>query len=221
VLLLLAVDGLIVRGRTTGGWTSTMHRWVPVEAWLGGAIEPMAVAHAQAELVRRWLERFGPGTEADLKWWTGWPLGQVRKALAALDVVAVEAGTGDGTFVPAIVLAGDVEPVPPPGRWEALLPSLDPTVMGWQERSWYLGPHKDQIFDRNGNAGPTVWVDGRIVGGWAQRKDTGVVVTRLLEPVPAATAKRIARTAARLQAAIGPARVTPRFATPIDKDLRA
>jgi hypothetical protein len=221
VLLLLAVDGSIVRGRTTGGWTSTMHQWVPVEDWLGGPIEPMAATDAQAELVRRWLGQFGPGTEADLKWWTGWPLGQVRKAVAAIDVTEVEAQTGDGSYAPAIVLADDVDPPPAPERWEALLPSLDPTVMGWRERSWYLGGHKDHVFDRNGNAGPTVWVDGRIVGGWAQRKDTGEVVTRLLEPVPAPTAKRVARAAARLQEAIGPARVTPRFATPIDKDLRA
>jgi hypothetical protein len=221
VLLLLAVDGAIVRGRTTGGWTSTMHRWVPVERWLGAPIEPMAVGDAQAELVRRWLERFGPGTEADLKWWTGWTLGQVRTALAALDVTVVEAETGDGRSVPAIVLADDVDPTPPPKPWVALLPSLDPTVMGWQERSWYLGPHKERLFDRNGNAGPTIWVDGRVVGGWTQRKDTGEVVTALLEPVPAAVAKRIARRAADLQASIGPARVTPRFPTPIDKDLRS
>jgi hypothetical protein len=59
------------------------------------------------------------------------------------------------------------------------------------------------------------------VGGWAQRKDTGEVVTALLEPVPAAVTKRIARAAAQLQGAIGPARVTPRFPTPIDKDLRS
>ncbi|MDQ2650353.1 MAG: winged helix DNA-binding domain-containing protein, partial [Actinomycetota bacterium] len=153
-------------------------------------------------------------------WWTGWPLRDVRAALGALEVETVEAETGDGSFVPAIVLAGDVDPVADPGPWEALLPSLDPTTMGWKERSWYLGAHKDRLFDRNGNAGPTVWVDGRIVGGWAQRKDTGAVVTELLEPLPAATSRRIARRAAQLQDVLGDVRITPRFPTPVDKDLR-
>ena len=66
--------------------------------------------------------------------------------------------------------------------WVALLPALDPTTMGWQARDWYLGSHKAQLFDRNGNAGPTIWLDGRIVGGWAIR-DAGEVVTGLLEDV--------------------------------------
>mgnify|MGYP006193098749 CR=1 FL=1 len=30
----------------------------------------------------------------------------------------------------------------------ALLPALDPTVMGWQERSWYGGDHLAAVFDR-------------------------------------------------------------------------
>jgi hypothetical protein len=220
VLLLLAADGHIARGRPTGGWTSGVHRWAPIETWLGGPVEALDPAVAKAELVRRWLERFGPGTEADLAWWTGWPLGQVRTALRVLEIETVEAETGDGSFVPAVVLPDDVDPVADPGHWEALLPSLDPTTMGWKDRSWYLGPHKERVFDRNGNAGPTLWVDGRIVGGWAQRKDTGVVVTELLEPVPTATSRRITRRAAQLQDVLGDVRITPRFPTPIDKDLR-
>jgi len=41
---------------------------------------------------------------------------------------------------------------------------IDPTVMGWQQRGFYLGPHHDRLFDRTGNAGSTVWVDGRVAG---------------------------------------------------------
>ena len=35
--------------------------------------------------------------------------------------------------------------------------------MGWRERVWYLGDHAKMLFDTNGNAGPTVWVDGRVM----------------------------------------------------------
>ena len=81
-----------------------------------------------------------------------------------------------GAYVPP----EEEEAAPPEEPWAALLPSLDPTVMGWARRDWFLGPHRAALFDRNGNAGPTAWWNGRVVGGWAQRPD-GEVVVRLLE----------------------------------------
>lgn len=56
--------------------------------------------------------------------------------------------------------------------WVALLPTLDPTTMGWKHRGWYLSERAaTDAFDRAGNAAPTIWVDGRVVGTWAQRED--------------------------------------------------
>ena len=86
--------------------------------------------------------------------------------------------------VPGLVLPDDLDPVPAPEPWVALLPALDPTTMGWAGRDFYLGPHRPVLFDRNGNAGPAIWWDGRVVGGWAQRR-SGEVVLRLLEDVGA------------------------------------
>jgi Winged helix DNA-binding domain len=100
----------------------------------------------------------------------------------------------------------------------ALLPSLDPATMGWQERGWYLGDHGGELFDRNGNAGPTVWVDGRIVGGWAHRR-TGEIVHRLLEDTGAEATAAVAEAAAELEAWLGPMRITPRFPTPLQKAM--
>ena len=58
----------------------------------------------------------------------------------------------------------------------ALLPTLDPTTMGWRERrGFHLDPvHVPYLFDRAGNGGTTVWVDGRIVGCWVQGDDERV-----------------------------------------------
>jgi hypothetical protein len=190
-----------------------------MSAWLPDGIPAMPADAAAAELVRRWLAAFGPGTVADLRWWTGWTLGKVRTALDRLDVVEVDLGG-----VPGVVLAGDEAPTRGRARsatpWIALLPALDPTTMGWAERSWYLGDHKVALFDRNGNAGPTVWCDGRIVGGWTQRK-SGEVVVRLLEDLGRETAAAVEREADRLQAWIGDVRVTPRFPTPLQKELQS
>ena len=215
VLFLLSTAQRIVRGRPKGSWTSSQYRWSPIEAWLPDGVPVLDPAQARAELAGRYLAAFGPATTNDVKWWTGWTLGQTRAALVAVDAVevALEEGTG-------WVLPDDAEPVRAPAPWVALLPSLDPTTMGWQQRSWYLGPHGPELFDRNGNAGPTVWADGRVVGGWAQRR-SGEVVHRLLEDVGAETGARIGTVAADLEQWLGPMRITPRFPTPLQKALVA
>ena len=69
--------------------------------------------------------------------------------------------------------------------------------MGWAGRDWYLGPHRPLVFDTNGNAGPTIWADGRVVGGWAQRRD-GQIALRLLEDVGAERAAAVDAEADRL-----------------------
>jgi hypothetical protein len=215
ILLLLAAEGRIVRGRPRGSWVSGQYRWSVVDAWLPDGVPPWSLQEAQAELVRRWLRGFGPATIADVKWWTGLPMGQVRRAVAETGAVEVDL---DGT--PGLVLPDDLDPVPAPEPWVALLPALDPTTMGWAGRDFYLGPHRPALFDRNGNAGPTIWLDGHVVGGWAQRA-TGEVVLRLLEDVGTDATEAIEAEAARLTAWLTPLRVTPRFRTPLERELIA
>jgi hypothetical protein len=81
--------------------------------------------------------------------------------------------------------------------------------MGWKERSWYLGEHAPLLFDRNGNASPTVWWDGRIIGGWAQAAD-GEIRFRLLEDVGADGIAAIEARASEVAARVGAARLSPR-----------
>ena len=136
VLLLLAADGRVVRGRTTGGWTSSRHLWAPLERWLGAPIADLPVEDARVALVRAWLDRFGPGTVDDIKWWTGWTLGHTRAALSGLDVESVDLDGHEGAG------AGRRHGVPALEPFVTLLPGLDPTTMGWKERAWYLGDHR-------------------------------------------------------------------------------
>jgi hypothetical protein len=217
VLSQLAADGRIVRARPRGSWTSSQYRWSVTGGWLPGGLPELPTGAAQVELVRRWLAAFGPGTVADLRWWTGWPAGQVARALAEVGPVEVEleGGAGSGT---GLVLPDDVEPVDAPPPWVALLPALDPTAMGWSGREWYLGEHGPALFDRSGNIGPTVWAGGRVVGGWAQRRDGGIAY-RLLADVGTEAVEAVAEAAGRLGELIGPVRVTPRFRTPLEREL--
>ncbi len=211
VLTTLSAAGRIVRASNDGRWSTSRPRWTSMTAWLGEGLAPPAEADGVAGLVERWLRAFGPGTEADLKWWLGSTLTAVRKALAALGAVEVDLGGRTG-----YVLPGDEEPSEPVEPWAALLPALDPTTMGWIERDWYLGPYKAELFDTSGNAGPTVWWDGRIVGGWQQGED-GEVVLQMLEDVGADGRRALDAEADRLTEWLGGARVLPRFPSPLSK----
>ncbi|MFC9702685.1 winged helix DNA-binding domain-containing protein [Streptomyces sp. NPDC056943] len=264
VLRVLGMEGRIVRGRPQGTWTSSRFRWSPASAPASVSAPvsveerpPVAPAEARAELIRRWLAACGPASEADLKWWTGWKVTDVRGALAAVGAVEVTlSGPGPGTGLGSsrsssssssgsssssssssgsgsgsssssssgetgFVLPDDLDPVPAPEPWAALLPALDPTAMGWQARDWYQDPeHRAALYDRSGNIAPTVWWDGRIVGVWAQRPD-GEIVHRLLADVGGDAVRAVGVEAARLAAWVGDVRVTPRFRTPLERELSA
>ena len=214
VLFQLAAQGRIVRGRPRGSWTGSQWSWAPASEWLARPLAAMEPAPARAELATHWLRAYGPATVADLKWWSGWNLRDTRAALAAVGAVEVELDGRTG-----VVLPDDTEPTAAPEPWAAL-PSLDPTVMGWKEREWYLGDHAPALFDRAGNAGPTVWWDGRIVGGWVQRRD-GEVVYRLLEDVGGDALAAIDADAAAVQDWLGETRLAARFPTPVERELAA
>jgi hypothetical protein len=215
ILILLSVDGKVVRGRPRGSWISSQYRWAPLEAWLPNGMPYLSTAEAQSRLIEAWLRAFGPGTYQDLKWWTGLTVREVREALSRLQVVEVDLGEASG-----VLLSDDLETVPAPDPWASFLPALDPTPMAYAGRDWFLGPHQPELFDRSGNIGPTVWSDGRVVGGWAQRRD-GSVAYRLLEDVGADAKREIQSAAQRLEGFLGQVRVTPRFRTPLERELSA
>ncbi len=213
VLTLLAADERIVRGRPRGSWLSSQYSWSPAPTWQADDQGPLDTAAAQAELARRWLAAFGPGTLADLAWWTGWTKTATRAALTALNAVEVDLAGGSG-----YVLAEDVEPqFTGPEPWVALLPALDPTAMGWTDRVFY-GADDKVLYDRSGNIAPTVWADGRVVGCWVQREDGEIAIRLLVDAGREATAA-IDDAAERLAKWLGPARVKSRFRTPIERQL--
>jgi hypothetical protein len=133
----------------------------------------------------------------------------VRQALADLEAVEVVLDGQIGYLLPE-----DLEPPEPVEPWAALLPPLDPTTMGWQERGWYLGPHRERVFDRAGNGGPTVWWEGRIVGGWRQDED-GAVEIQMLEDIGADGLHAVEREAERLTQWLDGTLVVPRFPSPL------
>jgi hypothetical protein len=215
ILTVLAAEGTIVRGRPKGSWTSMQFRWSALDRWAPSAAVVMDPLEAEATLARKWLARFGPATEADLTWWTKWTKTRTRRALAAAGAIEVDLGG-----VVGLALPDDLEPTAPVEPWGALLPALDPTTMGWKGRDWYLGDHGPVLFDINGNAGPTVWWDGRIVGGWAHQP-TGEITMSLLDDVGADATSALEARAEQLAQQIGDVRLTARARgySPVEREL--
>ena len=202
VLTHLGATADIMRGTNTARFPVSRPLWTLTRHWLDDAPVDLESADGYREIVRRWLYTFGPGTEDDIVWWLGSTKTVVRAALAELDAVAVSLDGGDTGWL----LPDDVATVSDPGPWVALLPVLDPTIMGWKNRDFYLGPHRNQLFDTRGNAGTTAWVDGRVVGCWIQ-DETGVVHVRLLETVSASARRSLDAEAARLTEWLGGVRI--------------
>lgn len=226
LLYTLALDGEIVRAASAGSWRSSQYAWAAASRWYRDVAPPLTEADGRREVARRYLASHGPVTRTDLRWWSGWTAKQADAALAGLGAVAVDLAVGHGGDAEGWVLPEDLDPASEAAEdgSVALLPGLDPAPMGWKERAWYLGPVGGAsgiggpLFDTNGNVGPTVWCDGRVIGGFGQRPD-GEVVTRLLVDVGADVRARVEAEAARLTAWLDGVVVKPRFRTPLEHEL--
>ncbi|HEU5485668.1 MAG TPA: winged helix DNA-binding domain-containing protein [Microlunatus sp.] len=205
LITLLGFEGKILRARSSS-WITGAYAYTAAEDWLPGGLGELDELPAAIELAGRWLRRFGPATTTDLQWWMGWTLGLTRRALEGCGAQPVQLSSGPGW------LAVDD---PPFDRrhtepWVTLLPALDPTTMGWKQRSWYLPVHAAEAFDSVGNGGPTIWVDGRIVGAWAQDKQ-GEIHLHYFEKVPLVRRRDVEARVAELKAVVGTTRFAVRF----------
>ena len=217
VLVLMGAEGRLVRRQPLGSWSSRQHTWELGSAVWPGGLPQVDRAEARAGLVAAYLSRFGPASEADVAWWTGWSLRDTRAAVTASGAV-----TGDGLLWAADDLLTKVEATTPV-EVATLLPALDPTPMGWKERDWFLPEDpaaRRSLYDPYGNIGPTVWWAGEVVGGWAVRSD-GVIATRLLADRGDAAAAAVASAVEALQPRLEGTVVVPSFRTPLERELAA
>lgn len=219
VLLQLGFEGRVLRARPTGTWINGQYRWASAREWFPGGFGEADVRTAAAGLAERWLRVFGPATRTDLQWWAGWTAATTKRALLDVGAAAVQVEERDGAYVEGWALPDDLGPTPARPPSARLLPGLDPSTMGWKQRAFHLDPaHVPQLFDRNGNGGPCLWVDGRIVGSWVQRPD-GRIAMRLLEDVGGEARAELERHAGELEALLGEVRFSVRFPAPAQATL--
>ena len=206
ILPLLAADGALVRGRPRTSWANGQYRWVPAATWLvrqaGARRRADGAGGAPAALARR----LRPGDR------------DRHPLVDGLD------GEGDATGARHRAARGgrarrrdgrragrrsrDDEGAAPVGR-----AAPDARFHDDGLEAARLVPRAARTLAvrlRSGNAGPTVWWDGRVVGGWSQRAD-GEIVFRLLEDVGSDAIRVVEAEAERLRAWLGDTRLKPSF----------
>jgi hypothetical protein len=146
-------------------------------------------AEAQAELVWAYLAAFGPVTEADISFWTGFGKSETARAIGALagksTLVMVEGIPGM-----LLLLKAQAEALaatsPPSQPIINILPADDPfTTAHRASRSRYFTDQtrQRQVFSNSGAAQPTIVVNGQIVGTWDWLPAENKVAWRLLTPI--------------------------------------
>ena len=130
LLTIMSADGRLVRGTPTGAWTTRQHRWEPIDSWWPEGLAPVDPDQARRDLAQRWLARFGPARVEDLQWWTGW---NAKTTRGALEQIATEEVDLHGQLGIALVdIDEDLNDEKSTEPVAALLPTLDPTPMGWE-----------------------------------------------------------------------------------------
>ncbi len=153
VLMLASLRGATVRGPMVGD----EHAYVLARDWLGPS-EHIDRDRALSELGRRYLAGHGPADERDLARWSGLPLGEVRRGLAA---IAPELRQGaDGLL--DLRKRPRAAPLPPP----RLLGAFDPLLLGWSSRTPVLGGN-ESVVTSNGIFRPFALVGGRAAATWS------------------------------------------------------
>ncbi len=209
LMMLAAMEGRICRARPTGTWVGSQYRWSSTPRWLALDWDRHSELDGAMLVVDHWLRQFGPGTLRDLTWWTGGTQTLVRRALERIGAEQVELTAAAGFIHPEHEEPAD------PGPWVAMLPGLDASAMGWKLRDWYLAPEvASRTTDRNGNIGPTVWIDGRVVGGWVQRPDGTIVHDVDGAELDSTHQTLLDHEIERLHAALGDSRFRVRFPAP-------
>jgi hypothetical protein len=165
LLMYASLRGKLVRGPVRPGGQD----WALARDWLGEELPERLDGEdrdrALAELARRYLVAHGPATDADLAWWIGLPLRDVRAGLAAIAGELEELGGG---FVALKGSGGATRRRRLPPR---LLPAYDAWMLGWKDRSFALAPEYANRVQRGGMFRGTAVVDGVTVGTWGSRRD--------------------------------------------------
>jgi len=154
--------GPFVHAASGGAWT-----FGPRPAYVGARDHgrPGDPAASSRELVRRYLEGFGPATMPDIAGFTTIYRPPIKTALAEL-TDELERHEGPGGTVLWDVPGGLIPPEDAPAQ-PRLLPMWDSVLLAYADRSRVIPPdYRKLVIRTNGDVLPTLLVDGHVAGVW-------------------------------------------------------
>lgn len=171
VLNLMCDKGLLIRGLPRGDWKSTQYAYYLFKDYYPDLdLAAYDEDEARGHVIRQYISSFGPVTEDDIAWWTGFPLNLVRRILKNLsgELSSIEVQElGEGFYL----LSSDLVALKSSKRQDRpdinILPGLDPYLMGYINRRRYIESRQnDRVFGQSGKAFSAILVDGRVAGVW-------------------------------------------------------
>lgn len=139
-------------------------------------LESIEVEDAKKMLVKLYIQTFGPLTEEDIAWWTGFSKTDLKKALAAIEKELLQVNI-EGFKREYLMLQTDYEQFgkfkPPHARSMQLLPYEDPYTKGYKIRDRLIDKNYEKYAYIGGGVQPTILLDGKIVGTWNRSMEEG------------------------------------------------
>ena len=170
IVNLMCDQGLLIRGAPEKGWKSSIHTYYLLNEYFPGLkLDAIGEKDAKKAVIRQYIASFGPVTENDVQWWSGFTKSQIRPIIGELSNELTYVSVSG--HVKLFMLSRDEEALLSgrvlSGHVVNLLPTLDPYLMGYRDRVRFFDFECfDYIYDRGGNAVATILLDGRVIGVW-------------------------------------------------------
>lgn len=85
IVNLMCDQGLLIRGEPKAGWKSNIHTYYPFNAYFPDLdLYAVEEADARRSLVMHYIASFGPVSEKDISWWTGFSKGETKLLLKSI-----------------------------------------------------------------------------------------------------------------------------------------
>jgi len=185
VLNAMTLNGTIIseKGAETLQITKANRYMLSQEIYPELNLESVGSQDARVMLVKRYVKAFGPVTEDDIAWWTGFPKTETKDAMAAVEkeLLYVEIS---GFREEHLMVKNDYEQLvkfkPLKTSSISLLPYEDPYTKGYEARARLIDRELEKAAYVGGGVQPTILLNGKIIGTWNRNIEQGKPPIKLL-----------------------------------------
>ncbi len=171
IVRMMSFQGLLIRGAPKSGWKSSLHTYYSFKEYFPNMDKKIVKEkEALCFVIKQYITNYGPVTETDITWWTGYPKSRVRESLKEIqeELTTIKISGLEGQF---FIHSSQSDWLKHFQNQENntvnILPCLDPYLMGYKIRDRYLEKKfYSYVFDRSGNATTTILYAGKVVGIW-------------------------------------------------------